>query len=159
MTPISDIEKLERLLAEATPGPWAWDERGDKVSEWGLGTAYRLQDGVEVPVSGMFTDEGVLYDEYVCSHEAATGNYKDPELITVLRNLAPSLIADWKAMRGEIERLTKERDEAYERAARVCETSRTVPGILIGTTFKEPIYKDGDRCAKAIRNLKAKDEQ
>ena len=87
------------------PGPWAWDERGDKHSEWGLGTAYRLQDGVEVPIAGMFTDEGVLYDEYVCSHEAAIGNYKDPELITALRNLATSLIADWKQMRGEIGRL------------------------------------------------------
>ena len=31
----------------------------------------------------------------------------------------PSIIADWKQMRGEIERLTKERDEAYERAAQI----------------------------------------
>ena len=41
-----------------------------------------------------------------------------------LRNLAPSIIADWKQMREEIERLTKERDEAYERAAQVLEQHR-----------------------------------
>ena len=62
MTPISDIEKLERLLAE-------------NVEEW-----------------------------------------TDTDYVWLVALVIPSLIADWKQMRGEIERLTKERDEAYERA-------------------------------------------
>ncbi len=67
MTPITDIEKLERLLAIS-------------VEEW-----------------------------------------TDTDYVWLVCVIAPSLIADWKEMRGEIERLTKERDKAYERAAKFCQ--------------------------------------
>ena len=140
MTPISDIEKLERLRSQL--GHIAI-EGGDNLA---IALCTYFADRHDRPSDDEETERG-------------WGEWVEKECDEVLTKIAALFIADWKQMRGEIERLTKERDEAYERAARVCETSRTVPGILIGTTFKEPIYKDGDRCAKAIRNLKAKDEQ
>ncbi len=76
-------DELERLGREATPGPWAWDQRGEKINEWGLGVAL-AQD--ESPIAGHFDDENAQYVEYVCGHEAATCNYSDPALITMLRN-------------------------------------------------------------------------
>ena len=71
MTPISDIEKLERLLAE-------------------------------------FANNILLgkHDAWIDQQKAIIKMHQC--------NLAPSLIADWREMRGEIERLTKERDEAHE---------------------------------------------
>ena len=65
MTPISDIEKLERLLAEATPGTLEVFQCNSKM--WNTTVAY----------------------------------------VVALCNIAPSLIADWKQMRGEIERLRR----------------------------------------------------
>lgn len=89
-SPANLANKIEKLAAEATPGPWAWDQRGEKVNEWALGTAF---DARENPLAGHFTDENADYDEYVCSHEAATCNYGDPELICALRNNLPAIIA------------------------------------------------------------------
>jgi len=87
-------DELEALWAQATPGPWAWDQRGEKVNEWALGTAF---DENEQPLAGRFDDENAIYDEYVCSHEAATCNYKDPALICSLRNNLPTIIAALRA--------------------------------------------------------------
>lgn len=90
---------------------------------------------------------------------------------TLLRNLAPSLIADWKQMHEqlerwrkgyntitrshyetEIERLTKERDEAYERAAQVCD------GLSDLHANGEVWISACEMCADDIRALKAKEE-
>src|SRR5690606_29888752 len=30
-------DELEALDRAATPAPWAWDQRGEKVNEWGMG--------------------------------------------------------------------------------------------------------------------------
>ena len=104
MTPISDIENLERLRKAAIKGPGWWD---------------------------------------------------DVNYVTRLHDLAPSLIADWKAMRGEIERLTKERDEAYEEAAQVCivEANADTSGDDWGDGFNTGCLA----CARDIRDLKAKE--
>lgn len=82
------IDELDALEAKATPGPWAWDQRGEKTNEWGLGIAMRSD---ESRISGRFTDEDAIYDEYICSHEAATCNYSDPDLICALRNAWPTI--------------------------------------------------------------------
>ena len=57
-----------------------------------------------------------------------------------------SFIADWKEMRGEIERLTKELDEAYELVA------QKVDGLSEYTKYSK------DFIADLIRGLKAKEE-
>lgn len=82
---VAEIDALER---KATPGPWAWDQRGEKTNEWGLGVAMRADD---TEISGLFKDEDAIYVEYVCSHEAATCNYDDPEFICAFRNAWPLL--------------------------------------------------------------------
>lgn len=83
-------DELEALGKNATEGPWAWDQRGEKVNEWGLGIAMKAD---EQPYIGHFRDDDAVYVEYVCSHEAATCNYEDPALICALRNNLPEIIA------------------------------------------------------------------
>lgn len=83
-------DELEALDRAATPAPWAWDQRGEKINEWGMGVALKVD---ETPIAGRFTDEDVDYVEYVCSHEAATCNYNDPALIAYMRNNLPAIIA------------------------------------------------------------------
>ena len=112
MTPISDIEKLERLLAEATPGTLEVFQCNSKM--WNTTVAY----------------------------------------VVALCNIAPSLIADWKQMRGEIERLTKELDEAYERVAHVCDISVEQITALDPSS---PRINEAQAIAAVIRNLKAKE--
>ena len=65
--------------------------------------------------------------------------------ITALCNLAPSLIADWKEMRGEIERLTKERDEAYEALEEIKTWSEAYPLNI----FPEPDFKKAHEVLKS----------
>ena len=92
------------------------------------------------------------------------------ELTVLLEELSPSLIADWKAMRGEIERLTKELDgvlalskathlgiqdavnDAYEQAARVCDDLSDLHAN------GEVWISACEMCADDIRALKAKEE-
>jgi hypothetical protein len=81
---------LERLERKATIGPWAWDQRGEKINEWALGVAF---DHSDKPLRGRFTDEDAQYVEQVCNTEGATVNYADPDLICELRNNLPEIIA------------------------------------------------------------------
>jgi hypothetical protein len=92
-------DELEALHAKATAGPWAWDQRGEKINEWGLGIAMKAD---EQPYVGHFKDEDALYVEYVCSHEAATCNYSDPALICAVRNNLPTIIAALRAIPSAI---------------------------------------------------------
>jgi hypothetical protein len=108
------IAELDVLEANATPGPWAWDSRGEKVNEWALGTAF---DKNGQPLSGRFTDDDAIYDEYVCSHEAATVNYTDPEFICALRNAYPKLREAAAALSGDYVRVPREIDRSKHRAA------------------------------------------
>ncbi len=133
MTPISDIEKLERLLAEATPGPWI---------------ECPTIAGDLIPFVASELGEAIA-DFYP---HGAFGGKLNHLLVIALRNLAPSLIEDWKEMRGEIERLTKERDEAYERAA------ESLIHLHANTTWQ--LQCDAiDKCVETIRNLKAKEDK
>jgi hypothetical protein len=87
-------DELERLGAAATEGPWAWDQRGEKINEWALGVACRAD---EQPISGRFTDDDAIYVEQVCQTEGATVNYADPDLICALRNNLPEIIEALRA--------------------------------------------------------------
>lgn len=83
-------ERLKKLDAKATSAPWAWDARGEKINEWGLGVAF---DKDEKPLAGRFNDDDAVYAEQVCHTEGATVNYNDAELICALRNNLPMIIA------------------------------------------------------------------
>lgn len=96
---------LEQLGAEATEAPWAWDQRGEKINEWGLGIALRSD---ETPIAGRFTEEDVQYVEQVCQTEGATVNYSDPDLICTLRNNLPDIIA---ALRGTLSAIAPTREK------------------------------------------------
>lgn len=85
-----DLDKLERLEREATPGQWHWkhndivqrDEAGKFVAD----------------VAGMYCDlDG--YPHWGSDNEANT------ELIVVLRNAAPALFAELRAARERIAEL------------------------------------------------------
>jgi hypothetical protein len=122
------IAELDVLEANATPGPWAWDSRGEKVNEWALGTAF---DKNGQPLSGRFTDDDAIYDEYVCSHEAATVNYTDPEFICALRNAYPKLREAAAALSGDYVRVPREPTERMKRAAWQVNPQITHDGHLI----------------------------
>ena len=109
--PLADT--LETLGAMATTGPWAWDQRGEKINEWGLGVAF---DANEKPLSGRFTDEDAQYIEQVCQTEGATVNYDDPELICALRNNLPEIVA---ALRGTPSSTTRNYQRAPEYDRRI----------------------------------------
>lgn len=85
-----DLDKLERLEREATPGPWHWkhndivqrDEAGKFVAD----------------VAGMYRDDDG-YPSWGADNAANT------ELIVVLRNAAPAMIAELRAARKRIAEL------------------------------------------------------
>ena len=84
------VERIDALEKRATPGPWAWDQRGEKINEWGLGVAFDANDN---PLIGRFDAEDATYVEQVCQTEGATVNYADADLICALRNAWPDLKA------------------------------------------------------------------
>ena len=84
------VERIDALEKRATPGPWAWDQRGEKINEWGLGVALDANDN---PLIGRFDAEDATYVEQVCQTEGATVNYADADLICTLRNAWPDLKA------------------------------------------------------------------
>ena len=154
MTPISDIEKLERLLAEATPGEWSVSTSPDYFR--GGATVIRANNAL-----------------VVCPITKTPHGLANAEVIALLRNLAPPLIADWKRMRGEnmcdacagtgaptsgrpcqcggtgkmsdaadylrkeVLRLTKERDDAHFAIEEVRSWMKTYPLVHL-TVKKEP---------------------
>ena len=117
------VATIDALEAKATPGPWAWDQRGEKINEWGLGVAFDANDN---PLAGRFDDEDAVYVEQVCQTEGATVNYADADLICALRNAWPDL----KAATARAE--ASERDAArYQRVKKLVwknEASDRYPG-------------------------------
>lgn len=94
-----DIDKLERLEREATPGPWqadaVWDHE-DEPTE-----AFCVGPGHEIDRRG---DPRLLMDEEVAAFRAAE---RDAEFMSALRNAAPALFAELRAARERIEELER----------------------------------------------------
>ena len=107
MTSTEDIEKLERLLAEAVIGPWHWC-----IEDHSMATLSG-PDELRNHVMSVSPCKNCMVEGESPIGKCTMPNQNTCGLIALLRNLAPSLIADWKAMRGEIERLTKELDKAH----------------------------------------------
>lgn len=89
-----DLDRLERIVAKATPGPWEWFEGELRPSSWiALKTAARKAEGYDDPV-GLYERAIVETDDgYYGPGEA------DRDLIVALRNAVPELIAEIKRLR------------------------------------------------------------
>ena len=98
MTPISDIEKLERLLAEAVIGPWRW-----YIEDHSMATLSG-PDELRNHVMSVSPCKNCMVEGESPIGKCTMPNQNTCDLIALLRNFAPSLIADWKAMRGEKEK-------------------------------------------------------
>ena len=85
---MNPLTKLEQLEQSATPGPWTCD-----IND--LGTSYRIN------AKGKVVTRGACFYE---SDGTPTGSVNidrsDADLIAHLRNLAPELIALWKAAKA-----------------------------------------------------------
>src|SRR5690625_4447915 len=96
-----DLDKLERLEREATPGPWHW----------------KHNDIVQRDEAGKFVADvaGMYYDDDGYPNWGAD-NAANTELIIALRNAAPGLIAELRSARKRIAEL--ERDDRLGAAVR-----------------------------------------
>lgn len=92
-----DLDELERLLAEARPGPWEWlDSEGTAAED----DSDELQDGYGETVATGFSDDIVLDGKRLTT---------DGRLCAALRNAAPALIAAARLAAPADERLRRER--------------------------------------------------
>lgn len=106
----ADVGELERLEKAATPGPWCAENAGDKCNAVVIGTAFAVDDEeCERPLSGwpeFYDDEGeeiATRDEFVASLDdsEAVNPVADAAFIVALRNAAPALFAELRALRAE----------------------------------------------------------
>jgi hypothetical protein len=105
---VTDLESLEKLLAEATAGPWrtttscaAYEYCSVEGPEWTV--CQVIYDDDRRPVQGEDDDGKAI---------------ADARLIVALRNAAPELLAELKELR---ERVVAARADVFEEAAKVCE--------------------------------------
>lgn len=78
-----DLDKLEALYRQATPGPWSWEAVGEKDNSWCL--------GVEC--------EGEVVDWVAQSGSAE--NLADPALIVAMHGALPAIIAELRKARRD----------------------------------------------------------
>jgi len=109
-----DLRRLVELSEKATPGPWCYENVGEKENCYAVGTAWRYDDESK-QISGSIQDlhydedgEEQLYTEAVCFCEdgslSAGGDlHHNAEFIVLARNLAPQLAAEVLALRAELE--------------------------------------------------------
>lgn len=91
-----DLNELERLLAEATPGPWAFDSYSTVHSAPRI-QEYEFDESVEPDVCKMpRTGHGDL---------GTVQGAKDAELIVAAVNALPNLIRELRELRADRERL------------------------------------------------------
>ena len=87
--PMTDLDKLKRLLAEAIPGPWEVEHPSEGNAYWRVVT--KLKDGYAIAF-----DDGSAWDEYnkECSDETR-------DLIVAAINALPSLLSELESLRAE----------------------------------------------------------
>jgi hypothetical protein len=68
-----DLDRLELLAAEATPGPWCWMATGEKDNSWSLGTAVWPDDSPVKAADGELGEqENERWNEETGEGETAT---------------------------------------------------------------------------------------
>lgn len=107
-------EELERLHTEATPGPWSWDNRGEKCNDIHIGTACSAcsSDSDEL-LSGYFDDENAVYIDHVAE---VRGGPADARLIVDTINSLPTIIA----LLRELASLREQQQKAVEEERKAC---------------------------------------
>ena len=88
---------LEKLLSEATEGPWAWDSTSQGDNDWSVGL-------MDPPVGGhidLDRSPDTIVDLYVC--EGRSHLFADAELIVAARNILPDLIAEIRYLRQQVD--------------------------------------------------------
>ena len=102
----TDLQELERLLAEATPGPWAFNSYSTVLSAPRV-QEYEIDDTVETNVCVVPREgRGDL---------GTPQGQKDGDLIAAMRNALPELIAELRELRADRERLVKAAGEVLYR--------------------------------------------
>jgi len=110
---ISEVEAIEARAEAATPGPWAWEQYGEKVNAFSVGVACD-EDGnlINGRISeGDIIADTIIYRSEIGSHEAAVVNYGDPDFIAHARTDVPALCATAKAAIKDRDELVKALEE------------------------------------------------
>lgn len=77
LTVIELLERAEKLLKNAEPGPWCWEATGEKENCWSVGYAL---DGDEIPYSGEIRENDYINDE--------TGEYEHDAMPMIVEHIA-----------------------------------------------------------------------
>lgn len=110
----TDIDELERLLAAATPGEWAY--RPDEYDDWGIVKSAPREVGNYDPpfimrgVIGQFRDPDARDEDTLKEHRRNGTDpwYANASLIVAARNSLPAMIAEIRELRAENARLKED---------------------------------------------------
>lgn len=100
-----EVAELKRAFKNTTPGPWAWDNRGEKCSDIQIGTAVHAHTDAVLSgdISNLDVDD-IIYDASVAGELA---NQFDARFIVAFFNLWPKLLARLEAVEEEVAELRK----------------------------------------------------
>ncbi|MEQ1891057.1 MAG: hypothetical protein ABL998_00825 [Planctomycetota bacterium] len=101
MTDHVDLDALDRLIAAATPGPWAWDE----PSNWA---------GLSARVMVTEPSYGLVATVDIAGWRPRKIGTNNAALIVALSNAAPALLAELRAARAELDALRTRLVEEHE---------------------------------------------
>ena len=91
-------ETVEKLLKEATPGPWGWEQPGEKENGfcvWGFEPPTRGLVQPPYDDNGDYNEDAPVTVDFVCEQWGATVNYTDAALIAAAPDLARALLDAW----------------------------------------------------------------
>ena len=105
--PDVDLDALDELLADATPGPWERCDGGDACGDGIYGDERCGAHGRRNPLLSMFWKHGgdEVWPPADAPDPYRNPNFTDPELIVALRNTAGDLLAELRRLRAENEHL------------------------------------------------------
>ena len=162
------LDELERLEKQATPGPWGWTNHGEKCNCAVLGIFYNKTDE---QVGGHVTEE--VYDEHTGDYKRVVefcdaiatkeddANYTDFALLAELRNLAPTLISTARshaALEAEIQHAIREA-KSYEpdypwTQNTITEAVRALGSSLQGTSqANADLHAENKRLREALEKI------
>jgi hypothetical protein len=147
-----DLDAIKARADAATPGPWAWDNRGDKCDDIQLGVAC---DAKENPLTGYFDDDDAIYVEQVAE---SLSRAADADFIAHARTDVPALC-------DAVERLTADLSAAVAELAawKRAETERVPQCFNCGAPcyvcllYKTVLAERDEARALVLRRLKGSD--
>lgn len=114
---MNDVDELRKLLTKATPGPWVWEQCGDKCDDPVIGVAYGPDDlDCTQPLSGKLEDAGDDYYRERIAYNIEGGAGVDASsnaaLIVAAVNALPSLLDRLEVLTAKNERLREALEQA-----------------------------------------------